>query len=56
MHLIRANVEDAKFAESFSEPVNPRWLLIRADDWADMGSPEIVTVTIDPGDRLSGTV
>ena len=28
-------------------------LVFRTSDWEDMGSPECVTVTIEPGDKLN---
>ena len=31
----------------------PRLVSLNRGDWADMGSPEVVTVTIEPGDLLN---
>lgn len=31
----------------------PHLLLMAREPWVDMGSPEFVTVTVEPGDRLN---
>lgn len=28
-------------------------MIVRFDDWVDMGRPEKITVTVEPGDRLN---
>lgn len=35
------------------EPGVARGVTLSRADWADMGSPEVVTVTIEPGDTLN---
>lgn len=42
--------EDAKDRFEFKEP--KRTILISTEEWADMGSPEEITVILQPGDRL----
>ena len=36
------------------EDGNPIFWAVEADRWVDMGKPETVTVTIQPGDLLNG--
>jgi len=40
------------FTETLDESGHPRNIMISSTDWADMG-PEIITVTIEPGDLLN---
>lgn len=35
------------------EMINPRDLVMYVPDWEDLGSPEVITVTIEPGDHLN---
>ena len=41
------------FQEDYTDHRHPRNMVISTVDWADMGSPEVVTVTIEPGDLLN---
>ena len=41
------------FREDLDEPGVARGVTLSREDWADMGSPEVVTVTINPGDTLN---
>ena len=41
------------FQEDYTDRGHPRNIVISRMDWADMGSPEVVTVTIEPGDLLN---
>ena len=49
LHHVVTNDRQAIFCERLDESGVPR----RAGDWTDMGSPEVVTVTIEPGDLLN---
>ena len=53
MHRIRAIGKGVTFQEAFTDPGHPRVLTMLFDDWDDIGSPETVTVTIEPGDLLN---
>lgn len=53
LHHIVTNDRQAIFCEHLDESGVPRRLSFKAGDWADMGSPEVVTVTIEPGDLLN---
>lgn len=46
-------VDRALFREDLDEPGVARGITFSHADWADMGSPETITVTIDPGDLLN---
>ena len=54
-HFFRANVEDVLFCEwQDGGPIRrQRQLSLLSSDWAEMGSPEVITVTIEPGDLLN---
>jgi len=41
------------FQEDFTDRGHPRNIVISSVDWAEMGSPEVVTVTVMPGDLLN---
>ena len=41
------------FWEWPSASANPRSVSLNRLDWDDMGNPEVVTVTIEPGDLLN---
>jgi len=42
------------FSETLDKPSgHPRNIVISRSDWADMGSPEVITVTVMPGDHLN---
>lgn len=34
-------------------PVIPRYLEISTEKWDDLGAPNVITLTIEPGDRLN---
>jgi len=54
MRALRVNGEDALFYEWQDDlRERQRQLSLKATDWADMGSPEVITVTIEPGDLLN---
>ena len=53
LHHIVTNDRQAIFCERLDESGVPRRLSFKAGDWTDMGSPEVVTVTIEPGDLLN---
>jgi len=42
-----------RFQEEYTDRGHPRNIVISRSDWADMGSPDVVTVTIEPGDLLN---
>ena len=42
-----------RFQEDYIDPGHPRNILISSADWLDMGCPEVITVTIEPGDLLN---
>jgi len=42
-----------RFQEEYTDPGHSRYIVISHGDWVDMGSPETVTVTIEPGDLLN---
>ena len=49
-----ASFDHELFVEVLDEPVfSPRSITIRTADYIDMGSPEDITVTIDPVDLLN---
>jgi len=52
-HFFRANVEDVLFGEWPAGLGRQRQLSLRPCDWAEMGSPEVITVTIQPSDLLN---
>ena len=41
------------FREDMDEPGIQRGITVSFSDWTDMGSPEILTVTLEPGDLLN---
>lgn len=49
------NPEPARefFYEVLDEPGSPRSTQINRADFVNMGSPEVITVTIQPGNRLN---
>jgi len=55
--VMRRGVASSAFTEWFQDdfiyPDYPHRLVIPRDDWGDMGSPEVITVTIEPGDLLN---
>jgi hypothetical protein len=51
-HIV-TNDRQAIFCERLDESTLPRRLSFKAGDWADMGSPEVITVTIEPADLLN---
>jgi hypothetical protein len=53
MHRTSTNVEHILFSERLDEPGVARTLVISMVDYADMGWPEVITVTIEPGDLLN---
>ena len=54
MHrIVRDGVYVEHFQEDYTDLAHPRKIVISHADWADMGSPEVVTVTIEPGDLLN---
>ena len=53
MHRLSESDYTERFQEEYTDPGHPRNIVIGRGDWADMGSPEVVTVTIEPGDLLN---
>ena len=53
MHRCTTNDYTERFQEDFTDCGHPRNLVLSKVDWTDMGSPEIITVTIEPGDLLN---
>jgi hypothetical protein len=55
--VMRRGVTSSAFTEwfqnDFTYPDYPRRLVIPRCDWGDMGGPEVITVTIEPGDLLN---
>lgn len=41
------------FRQELDEPGVARGVSFAAADWHDMGEPGVITVTIEPGDRLN---
>lgn len=41
--------------EEMEEGLIPEAIYITKKNWEDMGSPEIITVTVNPGDILNNT-
>jgi len=41
------------FQEDFTDPSHPRNIVLSRVEWAEMGNPEVITVTIEPGDLLN---
>ena len=48
-----ANAEYIQFTEQLDEPGFARTVRLARRDWDDMGEPETITLTIDPGDLLN---
>jgi hypothetical protein len=42
-----------QFAEVLDDPGHARSITISIADYLDLGSPSVITVTIDPGDLLN---
>ena len=53
MHRLSESDFTERFQEEYTDPGHPRVLTMLFDDWADIGSPEVITVTIEPGDLLN---
>lgn len=54
MHrVVTASVYVEHFQEDYTDLAHPRNLVLSRRDWADMGSPEVITVTLEPGDLLN---
>jgi len=53
MSIIRTNAEDVLFSEEIDESKVARTVVMSSVDFVDMGSPEVITVTIEPGDLLN---
>ena len=52
-HALNSEPGREFFYEVLDEPGKPRQAQINRADYLDMGSPETITVTIDPGDLLN---
>jgi len=48
-----ASLHTKWFSETLDESGHPRNIMISSVDWAEMGSPDVITVTIEPGDLLN---
>ena len=53
MHRGVHNSAYTRFQEDFTDALHPRYIVISRSDWAGMGTPEVITVTIEPGDKLN---
>ena len=53
MHRRVPGIYTEHFQEEFTDLSHPRYIVVSRVDWAAMGSPEVVTVTIEPGDLLN---
>jgi hypothetical protein len=54
LHAVVREGEDITFARMLDEPDEAqRTVCLDADTWRDLGSPDVITVTIEPGDRLN---
>ena len=53
MSIIRTNVSDVLFSEEIDESKVARTVVMSSVDFVEMGSPEVITVTIEPGDLLN---
>jgi len=52
--IMHRGVTTSDYTQWFCEPSEHlRNIVMLCTDWADMGSPEILTVTIEPGDLLN---
>lgn len=56
MHLASTGSFRAYFNEVLDEPGIYREFVLSAPDFFDMGSPEAITLTIEPGDLLNEAV
>ena len=53
MHLTHLGPIRAYFDEWLDEPGVAREFVLSVEDFCDMGSPEVITLTIKPGDLLN---
>ena len=53
MHRRVPGIYTEHFQEDFTDLRHPRYIAVSRGDWDDMGRPEVVTVTIEPGDLLN---
>ena len=53
MHQTTVTPHVVFFAETLDEPGVERRAALPKKDWEDFGSPDVITVTIDPGDILN---
>lgn len=44
--------EHAKF--TYGDDSDPSFFSMSREAWQDMGQPRVITVTIEPGDKLNG--
>ena len=52
-HAINSDPGREFFWEKLDEAGHPRIVSLNRGDWDDMGRPQVVTVTIEPGDLLN---
>jgi hypothetical protein len=45
---------DNRVTFSYGDEADPDFFLMDADKWLDMGKPETITITVEPGDLLNG--
>ena len=53
LHHVVTNDRKAMFSEHLDEPGVQRRFSLAAGDWTALGGPEVITVTVEPGDRLN---
>jgi hypothetical protein len=57
LHLVDAKLDEdlAVFSREPDEPGDiPAVVELPVADWLDMGEPDVITVTVEPGDLLNG--
>ena len=54
--VMDADYANAEYIQFTEEPGFARTIRLDRHDWADMGEPETITVTIEPGDLLNEAV
>ncbi len=54
LHLRTAMADEVEFSREPDEPGDiPAIVWLSRTDWSDMGEPQTVTITIEPGDLLN---
>lgn len=56
MHLTYLGPIRAYFDERLDKPGDAREFVLSVEDYWDIGKPEVITLTIEPGNRLNEAV